>query len=74
MSAPPTRALAGVTVPNTPLITKALAYAKAHVDEMTSNHVVRSWLFGTYIADHIPELQSRDSEVHAIAAILHDLG
>jgi hypothetical protein len=70
----PTRVLAGVTVPDTPLITKALAYARRHCDDFTYNHVVRSWLFGTYIADRIPELQGRDIELHSITTILHDLG
>lgn len=70
----PTRVLAGVTVPDTPLITKALALAQAHCDEFTYNHVVRSWLFGQYIGDNTPELKDRDVELHAIAAILHDLG
>lgn len=70
----PTRIVAGVTVPDTPLITKALAFAKSHCDEFTYNHVVRSWLFGQYIGDHIPEMQNRDVELHAIAGILHDLG
>ncbi|KUJ23447.1 uncharacterized protein LY89DRAFT_182767 [Mollisia scopiformis] len=70
----PTKLLAGVTVPDTPLIDKALAFARAHCDEFTYNHVVRSWLFGQYIGDHIPEFKERDIEVQAIAAILHDLG
>lgn len=70
----PNRVLAGVTVPDTPLITKALAYARKYNDDFTYNHVVRSWLLGTYIADRIPELQGRDVELHSIAAILHDLG
>jgi len=35
---------------------------------------MRSLLFGFTIADNIPSLQSRDREVHALAAILHDLG
>ncbi|KAL9013081.1 MAG: hypothetical protein Q9173_002197 [Seirophora scorigena] len=74
MSALSTRVYGGVTVPNTPLITKALDLAKAHMKEPLYNHVVRSWLFGFIIADKAPPLQSRDREVHAIAAILHDLG
>lgn len=35
---------------------------------------MRSWLLGFIIAAKIPELQGRDLEAHAIAAILHDLG
>lgn len=70
----PTRTLAGVIVPNTPLISKALTYARKYADDFTYNHVVRSWLLGMYIADRVPELQDRDKEVHSVSAILHDLG
>jgi len=70
----PTRILAGVAVPDTPLISKALGYARQHCDDFTYNHVLRSWIFGIYIADRVPELQNRDAELHSIAAILHDLG
>jgi hypothetical protein len=70
----PTRILGGVTVPDTPLITKALDFAHAHCDEVTYNHVVRSFIFGQYIADNTPELKNRDVELQAISTILHDLG
>ena len=70
----PTRIFAGVEVPDTPLITKALALCRKHLNDLAYNHSVRSWLFGFIIAANIPELQSRDLEAHAIAAILHDLG
>ncbi|CZR51602.1 uncharacterized protein PAC_01479 [Phialocephala subalpina] len=73
-STPPTKLLAGVPVPDTPLINKALAFARAHCDDFTYNHVVRSWLFGTYISDQIPDFKSRDVELHAITALLHDMG
>lgn len=70
----PTRLLAGIPVPDTPLINKALALARKHLDETLFNHVARSWLFGQFIASNIPALQHRDQELHAICAILHDLG
>lgn len=70
----PTHIVAGVTAPNTPLITKALEFARQNTNSIAYNHVVRSWLFGTFIADQYPPLQKRDTELHAIAAILHDLG
>lgn len=60
-------------MPDNPLITSALAYARAHMIDSLYNHVVRSWLFGFAIADKIPALQDRDREAHSIAAILHDL-
>jgi len=70
----PTQVLAGVTVPDTPLITKALAFAKSQLDPLLYNHVVRSWLFGAYIASQTSENINYDAEVHAITAILHDMG
>jgi len=70
----PTRVLAGITVPDTPLITKALAFARERLTDTAYNHVVRCWLFGQFIASKIPNLQNRDEEVHAITAVLHDLG
>ncbi|OJJ45088.1 hypothetical protein ASPZODRAFT_675904 [Penicilliopsis zonata CBS 506.65] len=69
-----TQVLAGVTVPDTPLITKALEFTRAHSTDYAYNHIVRSFLFGFIIAGKIPELQGRDLEVHAVAAIMHDLG
>ncbi|MCJ1479871.1 hypothetical protein MMC06_000025 [Schaereria dolodes] len=74
MASKGTRVLAGVTVLDTALITKALSFARAHMDDLGYNHVVRSWLFGTIIAEKDEVLSKRDPEVHAISAILHDLG
>jgi hypothetical protein len=74
MSTIPTRALAGVTVPDTPLITKALSFARQHMNDVTYNHVLRSWLFAEAIASQMPSHQSRDAELQAVASILHDLG
>jgi hypothetical protein len=70
----PTKVIAGVTVPDTPLINKAYEFAHSHLEDFAFNHVVRSWLFGTFIGDHIPPLKGRDVELHSIAALLHDLG
>lgn len=71
----PTRTLGGVRVSDTPLITKALEFARAYsTDTALYNHVQRCWLFGTIIADKIPHLKHRDLEVHAVAALLHDVG
>ncbi|KAI9701969.1 MAG: hypothetical protein M1836_001313 [Candelina mexicana] len=63
-----------IPIPSTPLITSSLAYARAHLTDLAYNHIVRSFLFGVLIASRIPALQSIDTEVHAVAAILHDLG
>ncbi|KAG9230571.1 hypothetical protein BJ875DRAFT_519769 [Amylocarpus encephaloides] len=70
----PTRLLASIEVPDTPLITKAIAYARENSDDFTFNHVMRSWLFGERVAAANPALKDRDQEVHAISAILQDLG
>lgn len=71
----PMRTLAGIHIPNTPLITAALAYANVYSTPYAYNHVVRSWLFGLIILRKLPRISSAvDLEVHAVAAILHDLG
>jgi hypothetical protein len=71
----PTRKIANVTVVNTLLVQDALVFAREHSDNTVWNHVMRSWLFGSLILQNNPELRAAvDTEVHAIAAILHDLG
>jgi hypothetical protein len=67
-----TRVLGGVTVLDTPLITRAMDYARAHSEPFLFNHAVRSWLF----AVRLGQLQSvtHDPEVVAIGTLLHDLG
>lgn len=69
-----TQTLSGITVPNTPLITAAIALANSTLEPWAYNHVMRSWLLGFAIAERIPDLAHRDRELHAVAAILHDLG
>ena len=68
----PTRVVAGVTVPDTPLITKAIDYVRQYSTDDTFNHIIRSFVFGFIIADKV--LPDRDCEAHAVAAIMHDLG
>ena len=67
-----TRVLAGITVPDTPLIAGAMEYARTRSDPYLFNHAVRSWLF----AVRLGQLQGvpHDSEVVAIGTLLHDLG
>ena len=74
MTSLPTRVYAGITVPKTTLVNKALDFARTHLNDAVYNHVVRSWLFGFAIASKAPGLQDRDLEVHSISAILHDMG
>jgi len=67
-----TRVLAGIRVADTPLITRALDYAKVHSEPVLFNHAVRSWLF----AVRLGQLQgiAHDPEVVAVGSLLHDLG
>src|SRR5215510_6229483 len=66
------REIAGVTVPDTPLVARAMEEARALSEPYLFNHAVRSWLFAVQLA----ELQdvSYDEEVVAVASLLHDLG
>jgi hypothetical protein len=67
-----TQVLGGVTVIDTPLIARALDYARLHSELYLFNHAVRSWLF----AVRLGQLQGvpHDPEVVAISTLLHDLG
>ena len=66
------RLIAGVSVPDSPLITAALEYARKLSEPYLFNHAVRSWLF----AAKIGQLKGidYDAEVVAIGTILHDIG
>ena len=66
------RSLAGVSVPDTPLISRTIEYAREHSDPYLFNHVMRSWLFAVSLAQ-LKET-AHDEEVLAVATILHDLG
>ena len=67
-----TRVLAGVSVPDTPLISQGIAYAQEYSEPYLFNHAMRSWLFAAKLAqlNHT----AHDGEVLALTAILHDLG
>jgi hypothetical protein len=67
-----TRPIAGVAVPDSPLITEVLEYARKLYEPYLFNHAVRSWLFAAKIA----QLKGIDCdlEVVAIGTILHDIG
>jgi hypothetical protein len=64
--------IAGVRVPDSPLITDVLKYAQKVYDPYLFNHAMRSWLFAAKIG------QSKgidcDLEVVAVGTILHDIG
>lgn len=67
-----TRLLAGVSVPDTPLITRAIDFARERSEPYLFNHVMRSWLFAAIIAQR--KQTAHDGEVLAVTTILHDLG
>jgi hypothetical protein len=67
-----TRLVGGITVIDTPLIARAMDYARIHSEPYLYNHAVRSWLFAARLA----QLQDvpHDAEVVAVGTLLHDLG
>ena len=69
---PGARLIAGVSVPDSPLITEVLEYEQNVYEPYLFNHAMRSWLFAAKIG------QSKgfdcDLEVVAIGTILHDIG
>lgn len=67
-----TRVLGGITVFDSPLVARALDYARAESEPYLFNHAVRSWLF----AVRLGQLQGipHDAEVVAVGTLLHDLG
>jgi hypothetical protein len=71
-AAPAVRLIAGVTVPDTPLVSRAIEYAREHSKPYLFNHVMRSWLFAVRIAE-IRQAEY-DREVLAVTTLLHDLG
>jgi len=67
-----TRLLAGVSVPNTPVISRAIEFARERSEPYLFNHAMRSWLFASIIAERNQTVH--DGEVLAVATILHDVG
>jgi len=67
-----TQLLAGVSVPDTPLISRAIDFARERSEPYLFNHVMRSWLFAAIVAQRKQIVH--DGEVLAVTAILHDLG
>lgn len=69
---PPARIIAGVSVADTPLVRRAFDIARTHLDPYLFNHVMRSWLFATLIAEQKGD--PYDAEVLAVSTLLHDIG
>ena len=68
----PTRVLAGVTVPDTEVVTTAMNYARLYSQPSLFNHGVRSWLFAALFAEI--RKTPHDGEVLAVTTLLHDIG
>jgi len=68
----PRRTLAGVEVPDTALVARAIEHAKASSEPWLFNHVMRSWLFAEALAARSGA--PYDAEVLAVSTLLHDLG
>lgn len=67
-----TRMLAGIAVPDSPLIGHAIDYVRERSEAYLFNHAMRSWLFAAAIAQG--KNAPHDPEVLAVATLLHDLG
>ena len=67
-----TRLLAGVAVPDTPPISRAIEFARERSEPYLFNHAMRSWLFAATLAQL--NQTAHDGEVLAVSTILHDLG
>lgn len=67
-----TRVLAGIVVPDTPLVARAIEYAREHCEPYLFNHSMRSWLFAVVIAQL--KQSPHDPEVLAVSTVLHDIG
>jgi hypothetical protein len=67
-----TRLIAGISVPDGPLITAVIEHAEGLSEPYLFNHAMRSWLF----AEAIGRIKGidYDREVVAIGTILHDIG
>jgi hypothetical protein len=67
-----TRLLAGISVPDTPLISRAIDFARERTEPYLFNHAMRSWLFAALFAQRKQAVH--DAEVLAVTTILHDIG
>jgi len=67
-----TRLIAGVSVPDGPLITAVIEHAQRLSEPYLFNHAMRSWLFAEAIGG--AKGIDYDREVVAIGTVLHDIG
>jgi hypothetical protein len=67
-----TRLLAGIEVPDTPIVNGAIELARRHCEPYLFNHSMRSWLFAVVLASQRDA--TYDLEVLAVSIVLHDIG
>jgi hypothetical protein len=65
------RLRAGVEVPDTPVIDRAIEHAREKCEPYLFNHIMRSWLFAVRLGQlkGIPH----DAEIVAVGTLLHDI-
>ena len=66
-----TASFAGVTVPESALVDRAVQYARQKCEPYLFNHVMRSWLFAVRFGER--RGIAHDAEVVAVGALLHDI-
>ena len=59
-----TRLLAGVSVPDTPLISRGDRFARERAEPYLLNHVMRSWLFAAILAPPRLIAQKASDNIH----------
>ncbi|KAI1359199.1 hypothetical protein F5Y08DRAFT_320201 [Xylaria arbuscula] len=73
----PTTKIANIEVVNTPLVQNAIKLIEGFkpLQPYLYNHLMRSWLFGAAAFNNNATLKGEiDLELHAVGAMLHDLG
>ena len=60
------------SVPDTPVISRAIEFARERSEPYLFNHAMRSWLFASLLAQR--KQTAYDDEVLAVTTILHDVG
>jgi len=66
-----TRLLAGVSASDTPLISRAIDFARERSEPYLFNHVMRSWIFAVIFAQR--KQIAHDGEVLAVTTILNEI-
>ena len=66
-----TDSFAGVTVPDSSLIDRAIQFARQKYEPYLFNHAMRSWLFAMRFGQH--RGIAHDAEVVAVGTLLHDI-